>query len=164
MVQRTGWALPTKVELRVYPDLEAFRNATGEPGWVAGYTSGRRINLQPMSVLRAKGALESTLSHELLHVFVESQAKAGLPLWFREGLTEYLQNGRGSGVPQVPAEADLRETADIVRARRAYANARAEVALLVQHYGETAVLDWLKRGLPADVAKASASSPATNNK
>ena len=74
-----GWTPPGGIEIRVYPDVETFRNATGEPGWVAARTSGRRIHLQPAAVLRERGALDSTIHHELLHVFVEAQAAAGHP-------------------------------------------------------------------------------------
>ena len=31
--QRTKWPLPLNTEIRVYPDLDTFRDATGEPGW-----------------------------------------------------------------------------------------------------------------------------------
>ncbi len=163
---RTRWPAPQKLELRVYPDLDTFRNATGEPGWVAGHTEGRTIHLQPADVLRARSSLDATLTHELAHAFIDSQAarNAPLPLWFQEGLAAFLESGGGAGSARIPAEADLRQTADPARARMAYAEARAEVGLLVQRYGETAVLDWVKRGLPAQVANASASQAAPKSK
>jgi stage II sporulation protein D len=165
IAQRTHWAAPSNIELRVYPDLDTFRNATGEPGWVAAHTEGRRISLQPSAVLRAKAALDSTLAHELAHAFVESQSlPRATPLWFREGLAAFLQEGRGAGMALIPAETDLQQTSDAPRARLAYAQAQAEVATLVQRYGETAVLDWVKRGLPAEVANASASQAAPKSK
>src|SRR5262249_31468691 len=52
LTHRTRWPTPTNIELRVYPDLDTFRNATGEPGWVAAHTEGRRIHLQPTETLR----------------------------------------------------------------------------------------------------------------
>lgn len=58
--QRTNWSAPPGIELRVYPDVESFRNATGEPGWVAAFTQGRRIQLQPAAMLRNRGALDKT--------------------------------------------------------------------------------------------------------
>jgi stage II sporulation protein D len=168
LAQRTHWPIPPNIELRVYPDLDTFRNATGEPGWVAAHTEGRRIDLQPGSVLRAKGALDSTLGHELAHAFVEAQTASApsraIPLWFQEGLAAFLQEGRGAGTARIPSEADLRQTTDATRARLAYGQAQAEVGALVQHYGETAVLDWVKRGLPAEVANASASQAAPKSK
>lgn len=162
--ERTRWPIPANVEIRVYPELDAFRNVTGEPGWVAAHTEGRRIHLQPVAMLRSKGVLESTLSHELLHMSLEAQAASGLPLWFREGVVNFLVSGRGAGIARIPSESELRQTADSVRARRAYTDATAYVATLVQRYGETAVLDWVKRGLPLEVTKASTSQATTKSK
>jgi stage II sporulation protein D len=162
--ERTRWPAPANIEIRVYPDLDTFRNATGEPGWVAAHTDGRRVDLQPIALLRSKGALESTLSHELIHASLEAQAAPGLPLWFREGLVNYLVSGRGKGSARIPLDSELRQTADSVRARQAYANATAFVGSLVQHYGEGAVLDWVKRGLPAEVTEASTNQAITKSK
>jgi stage II sporulation protein D len=139
-----GWSAPAKIEIRVYPDVETFRNATGEPGWVAARTTGRRIEIQPAA------PRDSTIRHELLHVFVESQAMAGLPVWFREGLAGYLArpvNSTGANV----AESDLRQTTDAARARSAYASATQKIAGLVARYGVPVVLGWLKTGLPREV-------------
>jgi stage II sporulation protein D len=156
LAQRAAWPVPRDVEVRVYPDVDTFRNATGEPGWVAGYTDGRRIHLQP-------GAAEISIGHELAHVLVESQAVTGLPFWFREGLAGFL----GSPAPVSgtrPAEADLRDRSDAVRARRAESEAVAAVSGLVKRYGEATVLGWVARGLPPEVRNASSSREAAKSK
>jgi stage II sporulation protein D len=158
---RVKWPTPTGIVIRVYPDLDTFRNATGEPGWVAAHTDGRRIDLQPVALLRSRNALDSTLSHELLHVLIElraSRSASNLPEWFREGLVGYLEGQAKAGKSsERPSDADLRQTTDQDKARRAYAQAAAAVAGLVQTYGESAVLDWAGRGLPREVTNASAS-------
>jgi stage II sporulation protein D len=164
LAQHTNWPFPRGTELRVYPDLDTFRNATGEPGWVAAHTEGRRIDLQPASVLRAKGVFESTLRHELLHVLIESQAAPRLPIWFREGVVGLLESAPEHYDASPPSDRELRQTNDAAEARRAYSNASAAVARLARTYGETAVLDWVKRGLPPDVTKASRSPAPTNSK
>src|SRR5437762_6480633 len=115
--------MPRRIESRLYPDLDTYRNATGAPGTVAGFTRGSRIDLQPETVLRSRGVFDSTLRHELLHVLVEHRAKPGLlPVWFREGLVEYL-DGQGRG----------------------------RVKDLVSRYGADTVMGWLVRGLPREV-------------
>jgi stage II sporulation protein D len=159
LAARTGWAVPPKIEIRAYPDLDTFRNATAEPGWVAAHTDGLRIHMQPIALLRSSGVLESTLSHELVHVMIESRAAPGLPIWFREGLADFLEQRRvtDTSVARIPAETDLRQTSDPARARKAYADASAMVAHLVRNYGETAVLGWVGRGLPSGVTDASSS-------
>jgi stage II sporulation protein D len=152
------------VTIRVYPDLDAFRNATGEPGWVAAHTSGSTIELQPLSILQSRGSLRSTLRHELLHVAIETNASAELPVWFREGLVEYLAGERTGGSALPGSERDIQQREDKSRAHAAYVDARNRVAKLVRDYGEAAVLGWIKRGLPAEVTNSSASSANTNSK
>lgn len=147
IARQTGWAPGGTIEVRVYPDLDAFRNATGEPGWVAAHTAGRRIDLQPARVLQTKGVLETTIRHEMLHVFLEAQARPGLPVWFREGIAGYLEGGARADTGKV-AERDLRQTGDEGRARRAYASATERVAEMVQRNGAAVVLGWVKTGLP----------------
>jgi stage II sporulation protein D len=193
LAQRTNLPAPRGVEIRLYPDVETFRNATGEPGWVAAHTSGVHIHLQTATALR----------HELLHVLVEARATAGLPVWFREGVVGYLENPRAPRVsaglqtdaaprqaadaPRAaalpPAEADLRQgvaapraaakppadaalqqTADAARARRAYGEATATVARLVDRYGEATVLSWLAAGLPREVRNANSTTAPTKSK
>jgi stage II sporulation protein D len=170
--QQTGLPLPRDIEVRIYPEVETFRNATGEPGWVAAHTQGRRIHLQPAELLRGRGTLESTLRHELLHVLVESAASPGLPLWFREGLVEYLggaghrpalpPTGQVGNLPHLDAE--LRQTQDAARARRAYAEATRAVGDYAARYGLASVLGWLKTGLPPEVRNASTSQAATKSR
>jgi len=167
--QQTGLSVPRDIEVRIYPDVETFRNATGEPGWVAAYTRGRRIHLQTAGMLR--GTIEDTLRHELLHVAVESQAVPGLPLWFREGLVGYLAkrptggSAADQGVrPTIPSDAELRQTEDAARAQRAYAEATRAVGDFANRYGLASVLGWLKTGLPPEVRNASTSQAATKSR
>ena len=141
---RTNLPAPKGIEIRLYPDVETFRNATGEPGWVAAHTAGVHIDLQTVGTLR----------HELLHVLVEAHAAAGLPVWFREGLVGYLEDlGAARVGVKAPADADLRQTADAGRARRAYVAAAGAVGALVRRYGERVVLGWLASGLPREVGR-----------
>lgn len=163
--QRIRRQFTKNVEIRVYLDIETFRNATGEPGWVAAHTSGSRIDLQPAAVLKSRGSLESTLRHELMHVLLEMDARPGLPVWFREGLAAYFSNlvptsGTAASIP----DTDIFQTADRDRARAANRNAHLRVAELVRRYGEATVLTWLRAGLPREVTNAMAKQPATKSK
>ena len=157
---------PNGVEIRLYPDLDSFRNVTGEPGWVAARTDGRRVHLQPAAVLRSHGALESTVRHEMLHVVVESQAAAGLPVWFREGLVEYLAGGGKHAAGAVSEQTDrgVRQRSSPAEARRAYEQAAGRVAGLVARYGEAAVVGWVRSGLPAEVRDARSIHAAMNKR
>jgi stage II sporulation protein D len=138
----------------VYPTVAAFRDATGEPGWVAASTRGRTIRLQPTDVLRDAGTLESTLRHESLHVLVESHAKPGTPLWFREGLVLYLAQANGGTRANVTFESvaalekALRAPASEQELRQAYAEAQSRVAKLAREHGKETLVNWLQDGMP----------------
>jgi stage II sporulation protein D len=146
-----GWTLDSKAQLRVFPTLDAYRNTTGQPGWIAAYTRGHIISLQPLATLKEKGILESTLRHELVHLLVESHAHAGTPLWFREGLVLYLADPEKKSQPVVMPEREIEAALHHPGSRdeleRAYAAARTRVAEMVQQNGRNTVLEWLGAGL-----------------
>jgi stage II sporulation protein D len=156
--ESTGLLFRGTPRLKVYATVADFRNSTGEPGWVAASTRGRTIQMQPPDVLREAGTLDSTLHHELLHMLIESYARPGTSLWFREGLVLYL-SGPASSAPQGIAfettaalEKALRAPASQEELRRAYAEARGRVAQLAQQHDKQTLLDWVQNGLPAEVA------------
>ena len=153
-----GWRLPFHVRLQVFPTLDSYRDATGQPGWVAASTRGQTIRLQPLADLRRRSILEPTLRHELYHLLVETRASRAMPLWFREGLTLYLANPAvaettrsamsSEQVEQILEHQDTRENME-----RAYASADEIVAALVRQYGKQAVLGWVANGLPSEVIR-----------
>jgi stage II sporulation protein D len=151
-MERTSWTPPRGIEIRVYPNVAGFRDATGEPGWVGAFTHGARIEMQPGP------DAESTVRHEIWHVLIESRAAPGLPLWFREGIVEWLSGQSGAG-GHAPDDESLRQTADRALAQRAYGDAAAAVAGLEKRYGEGALLRWVTSGIPSSVSR-----PATNSK
>jgi stage II sporulation protein D len=154
-----------EITIRVYSDIDSFRNATGEPGWVAARSSGTSIELQPVGALSARGVLVQTLRHEILHVLLESHAAPGLPLWFREGLVEWMAQSDTALAYQGSINEDyLRQRRDRDRARLAYEQARGRIAVLIQRYGEDAVLGWISRGLPREVANSSDNNAPTNDR
>lgn len=168
--QRTGWDLALRPQLRLYPTVAAFRNATGQPGWVAASTRGRVIRLQPPQVLRAAGTLEATLRHEFLHQLLESRAHPALPLWFREGLVLYLSEShpatrRRGNFPTVDAlEKALRQPRHPAELRQAYAAAQAHVEDLVAEYGREKMLGWVEQGLPPELLTRGGRAPQPGNK
>ena len=151
----TGLVYTGDIKIKVYATVAGFRDATGEPGWVAASTRGRTIRLQPTDVLRDAGSLESTLRHELLHILVESHAKPGTPLWYREGLVLYLAhaavptNLSGNFADLDALNRALRNPASEEQMRQAYAEAQARIASLAQKNGREKLVDWLQNGLPA---------------
>jgi stage II sporulation protein D len=147
-----GWKLDFKVQLRVFPSLDTYRNVTGQPGWIAAYTRGHSISLQPLAVLKKKSILESTLRHELAHLLVEAHARAGTPLWFREGLVLYIADPNTKFEPVVMPEREIEAELESPRSResleRSYTAARTRIVQLVRQNGRNTVLEWLSGGLP----------------
>ncbi len=163
--ENTGLLYRASPRLKIYPTVAAFRNSTGEPGWVAASTRGRTIQMQPSNVLREAGTLESTIRHELLHMLIDSYALPGTPLWFREGLVLYLTAPNASSKQDDNVddlrglEKSLRAPASEEELRHAYAGAHARVAQLARQHGKAALLDWVQNGLPAE-ASASPTLPS----
>ena len=158
----TGLMYRAKPRLKVYATTADFRNASGEPGWVAASTRGRTIQLQPPEVLNRTGSLDQTIHHELLHILIESYAHPGTPRWFREGLVLYLAKS-GDGAEKRAYSGDvkglevsLRMPASEEELRRAYAEARARVTALAQQHNAATLLDWLQNGLPPELASSGA--------
>lgn len=166
LMNKLPWSVNGTLEIYVYPTVNEFRNAMHEPGWVAGRTEGRRIDLQPMQILDRKGSLTGTLQHEMLHVAIESRAIAGLPVWFREGVVEYLcrDNRPNTAIPVEPADESLRQRSNQQQASMAYRQAHAKVADLAARYGETAVLSWVTQGLPDEVRNSTANTLPTKSR
>jgi stage II sporulation protein D len=97
------------------------------------------------------------LRHELYHLLIESKSRAGIPLWFREGLALYLASPESSELPlpeifDQQLEAHLLHPASREEMERAYAVAQRKVGTLVQRFGKQNVLSWLSVGLPGDVS------------
>lgn len=159
---RSGLHIKERPQIKIYPTMAIYRDATGEPGWVAASTLGQIIQLQPLSMLRERGVVESTLRHEFLHQLVEANTTTRLPLWFREGLAGFLAEGsgeepspRGKGeltkLDMASLDDKISHHGEPAAMRTAYATARREIAELVQIYGRSEVLSWLNRGIPVAV-------------
>ncbi len=149
--QLTGMTATVRPEVRVYPGIDVYRDATGEPGFVAAATRGRIIHLQSAARLISERRLEPVLTHEMLHVIIAGRAK--LPRWFVEGLVQELEQP-GTVLPAPLAATTeitlLRPTSE-TRLRTAYRNAQAAVAALMKKHCRATVLSWTAKGLPAGI-------------
>lgn len=143
-----GRPLPARPALRIYSSLAAFRDTTGEPGFVAASTRGRTIRLQPPARFLAERRLHSLLLHEFLHLALAPSPGVRLPLWFQEGLPLWLEQPSTPPAPLDPrTEARLARPRSEAELRAAYANARAAVAALAARHGRAAVLAMPRTGL-----------------
>ena len=91
--------LPAPVQVEVYPDHEDFAVRTmGMPGLGAlGVTFGEYVAMDSPSA-RKPGTFhwDSTMWHELSHVYVLTMTKSRVPRWFTEGLAVYEETGNGN--------------------------------------------------------------------
>ena len=135
-----------------FPHVEVFINTstgdfvtrTGLPAWAAAATRNNRIELQPLSLLKQRGIVETTLQHELVHVVIDTLGGGKTPRWLAEGIALYVA-GEGKLIQQ-NAEGSLMSTKDLERKlttartsaemKSAYAAAYRAVRNLVRVEGE----------------------------
>jgi len=154
---RSGLTPRAPVTVRVYRSTPAFRDAALVPGWVAGFTEGGQIALQPLRILSARKLLQATLLHEFLHALVEEQAAAQTPLWLREGLVETWSLPVRSGDARRGPEPKL--TLESINQKLAHGTSEAESEAahrtagwfahqLLDRFGRAHVLEWLSSDVP----------------
>jgi stage II sporulation protein D len=138
--------------VRAYRSTSAFRDATLAPGWVAAFTEGDSIAVQPLRILAARKLLKGTMRHEFLHALVEEQTTANTPLWLREGLVEaWLGAAHPSRKPMLTPEQTsqtLAHAASEAESAAAHDAAGWYAAQLLDRFGRAQVLEWLRTGIP----------------
>lgn len=133
-----------EVEIIINKTTGDFVGRTGMPPWAAAATRNNRIELQPVSLLKQRGILETTLRHELVHVFIDAVGGKQTPRWLAEGLALYIA-GEGKlleryakGPAQSPNDLERKlavlKSADEMKA--AYACAYKTVRDLIRVEGE----------------------------
>ena len=129
IAERAGVPEPKGLTITVHPTVESFGRATGQPWWVAAATVGRTIDLLPITVLRQRGSLESTLRHEVAHVVVDP-AVSTRPAWVREGLALHFAAAPAASAATVPdgrvacpSDAELLRPVSAGAQREAYSRA-----------------------------------------
>jgi len=140
-----GAGIPV-AEVFIYETTGDFVGATGKPAWVAAATAGRRIELQPLEVLKRRGIFATTLRHEFVHAALDATGHGRAPLWLEEGLA-ILVAGEGPQLARTAPrekisvdelERELENPGSPQRMRALYAAAYAEVSALIRREGESA--------------------------
>jgi stage II sporulation protein D len=147
------------VDVVVHETTQDFTAATGQPWWAAGVTHGRRIELQPLSVLRRRGILTTTLRHEYAHSVIEANGGSGVPRWLAEGLAiSFAGEGRmlqrftsKARLPLNELERRIADPGSANEMRSLYAAAYYEVRELIRKEGEPGV--WRRVGARASRAQ-----------
>ncbi len=148
-------ALAGTTELYVHDTTGDFTSATGQPAWVAATTRVRRIESQPLDLLRRRRVLETTLRHEFVHVAAEALSRGRAPRWLVEGLAIYVagegrllagerQSKRKPTLEEI--ERGLERTGSAREMRELYAAAYSEVLAVIKRESEAGVWRRVARG------------------
>jgi SpoIID/LytB domain protein len=136
-----------KISVVVHPTTGDFTSATGQPFFAAGATKGRRIELQPLGLLRRRGVLSHTLRHEYAHALIDALSRGRAPRWLSEGLAIHVA-GEGAmfarfqireEVSTELLEQRLTRPASAEEMRALYATAYRRVQSLIRSEGEGSV-------------------------
>jgi stage II sporulation protein D len=143
-------AEPGPFEVVVHATTADFIAVTGQPGWAAGATRGRRIELQPLDLLRRRGVFDATLRHELTHAVIELLSGGRdprIPRWMAEGVAIHVA-GEVATLPRIEnkrqlsreeLERRLARPASLAESRKLYAMAYHEVRAIIEAEGEASV-------------------------
>ncbi|MFN0109124.1 MAG: SpoIID/LytB domain-containing protein [Blastocatellia bacterium] len=134
-------------EIVIHATTADFIQATGLSGWATGATKGRKIELQPLALLKKRGALATTLKHELTHSVIELLGQGRAARWLAEGLSLHVA-GETSAMTRVhikqrltreELERRLSAGASAMEMRQLYAMAFRETQTLIKEKGEAYV-------------------------
>jgi SpoIID/LytB domain protein len=135
------------IEIFINETTGDFVGRTGQPPWAAAASKGSRIELQPLTVLKRRNVLSTTVRHELVHVVIDSMGGGRTPRWLAEGLAIYFagegplvsRNAGRSAITTDEVEQKLATAKSPEQMKAAYAAAYSEVRRLINSEGESNV-------------------------
>ena len=121
-----GVSSPSHITIRFHTTTADYERATGYRWFTSGAWVGREVHLAPLVTLRARGVLDRTVRHALVHAMVDD-ALADRPAWVKEGAALYFsgersQTGRREPCPQ---DRELLQPVSAGALADAYARARS---------------------------------------
>jgi stage II sporulation protein D len=143
-----------QLEIRLNASTGDFTARSGQPWWTAAATKGNHVELQPVGILKRRGALTTTLRHELAHVVIDAVSHNRTPRWLGEGFAIYLA-GEGPMFARYATKTKL--STDEIEKRLARPGSQQEMRMLYS-LAYNQVLELVRAGTEASVWKKLAAS------
>ena len=92
------WLGDKRCQIFLYPNRQAYHQATGAPAWSGGFVNYPRRMVY--SHLAVSAFLEQTLPHELAHIIFREFVgfeNHRIPRWLDEGVAQYAESNRREG-------------------------------------------------------------------
>ena len=89
------WLWDKRCQIYLYPNRQAYRQATGAPAWSSGFVNYPQRMVY--SHLEVASFLEQTLPHELAHILFREFVgfdNYRIPRWLDEGVAQYAEINR----------------------------------------------------------------------
>lgn len=104
------WTWEKRAKIYIYPDLDSYVKATGQPAWSGGVAAYDQKTI--WAYPREAGFFDSLLPHELGHIiFREVVGGSGrVPLWLEEGVAQYLEQAKRFGSEKMILDAMEKNT------------------------------------------------------
>ncbi len=122
----------------------AFEKKTGISGLYGGATIGDTIYLKPLPLIERYGSLREVLTHEYIHVLLNSLGK-DKPLWVQEGLSIYLSDMGRKFIPKTFKFIPIDSFPKTAYTKNIYYNAYIKVDYLIKKYGFEKFIDFSKK-------------------
>jgi hypothetical protein len=136
LARTLGVPAPARLTLRFHPTTDAYEQATGRAWFTSATIVNGELHLLPLATLRARGVLDRTIRHELVHLLTDSLL-ATRAQWVREGAAIYFAGQqpmpsqpqrpvfRAEPRSSCPSDTELLSPVSVGALSNAYARARA---------------------------------------
>ena len=83
------WQWDNRVKIYIYPTLEEFQKATGQPAWSNGMAAYSKKEIHSFNA--SEGFMDGLLPHEITHLIFRDFVgiKGQIPLWLDEGVAQW---------------------------------------------------------------------------
>ena len=129
---------------------QAFSDITRAPGWVGALNDGKiRIPVQGLTSLTTE--LGRILKHELTHSFLNEETHGNCPVWFQEGVAQWMEGKHsGSVANRLLALYDNHEDPSLGALEMPWMNLDSGYATIAYAWS-LAVVETIEAGSPGDI-------------